>query len=173
MHGENESSMVVESSEIRRIYAVAHLSAQHDTLTVQGIRSIPHQSVSHFSRLSGLRYCTYSFFFSSKKSPSVLVRQCTLAFNSFSAVLWLQCNLAMPWHFVPEVCWILLVWKVVSWHVPLLDVNYRDRLQLKAATDRTLGIGTGRDGGPLLVLSAGTMMKVSINLDNILAYDIQ
>ncbi|KAG6898380.1 hypothetical protein C0992_009055 [Termitomyces sp. T32_za158] len=53
-----------------------------------------------------------------------------------------------------------------------LDVDYRDRLELKSTMDRTLGIGT-QDDGPLLVLTAATMMKVSMNLDAILAYDIE
>lgn len=52
------------------------------------------------------------------------------------------------------------------------DVDYRERLELKSTTDRTLGIGT-QDDGPLLVLTAATMMKVSMNLDAILAYDIE
>ncbi|KAG6900855.1 hypothetical protein C0993_009973 [Termitomyces sp. T159_Od127] len=51
-------------------------------------------------------------------------------------------------------------------------VDYRERLELKSTTDRTLGIGT-QDDGPLLVLTAATMMKVSMNLDAILAYDIE
>ncbi|KAG5342787.1 hypothetical protein C0989_008737 [Termitomyces sp. Mn162] len=38
--------------------------------------------------------------------------------------------------------------------------------------DRTLGVGT-QDDGPLLVLTATTMMKVSMNLNAILAYDIE
>lgn len=55
----------------------------------------------------------------------------------------------------------------------LLDVNYRERLELKSSTDRTLGIGASQNDGPLLVLTAATMMKVTINLDKVLAYDFE
>ena len=63
-------------------------------------------------------------------------------------------------------------------HIVLLtilfkDVNYRDRLELKTATDRTLGVGVSPNDGALIVLTAGMMMKVSIHLDKILAYDLQ
>ncbi|GLB34911.1 putative non-repetitive/WGA-negative nucleoporin C-terminal [Lyophyllum shimeji] len=53
------------------------------------------------------------------------------------------------------------------------DVDYRERLELKAATDRTLGVGVSQDDGPLLVLTAAMMMKVTINLDKVLAYDFE
>ncbi|KNZ71793.1 Nucleoporin [Termitomyces sp. J132] len=52
------------------------------------------------------------------------------------------------------------------------DVDYRERLEFKSTMDRTLGVGT-QDDGPLLVLTATTMMKVSMNLNAILAYDIE
>ncbi|KAG6866953.1 hypothetical protein C0991_003869 [Blastosporella zonata] len=51
------------------------------------------------------------------------------------------------------------------------EVKYRGRLELKSVSDRTLGVGM-QDDGPLLVMTAGTMMRVSMNLDAVLAYDI-
>ncbi|KAG6907355.1 hypothetical protein DXG01_009239 [Tephrocybe rancida] len=52
------------------------------------------------------------------------------------------------------------------------DVNYRGRLELKSATDRTLGVGISQDDGPILVMTAAIMMKVDMKLDEVLAYDI-
>ncbi|KAG6851014.1 hypothetical protein H0H93_004501 [Arthromyces matolae] len=51
------------------------------------------------------------------------------------------------------------------------EVDYRGRLELKSATDRTLGVGA-QDDGPILVLTASTMMKVTLDLGAILAYEI-
>jgi len=62
---------------------------------------------------------------------------------------------------------------IVPLTIPFKDVNYRDRLELKTATDRTLGVGACPNDGALIVLTAGMMMKVSIHLDKILAYDLQ
>lgn len=46
-----------------------------------------------------------------------------------------------------------------------------DRLELKSATDRTLGVGVLGSEGELLVLTAATMMKVYVDLDQIAKFD--
>ncbi|KAG6814378.1 hypothetical protein H0H92_010964 [Tricholoma furcatifolium] len=53
------------------------------------------------------------------------------------------------------------------------DVNYRSRIELKSSVDRTLGVGVTQDGGPVVVLTAGTMMRVTLNLSAIMAYEIE
>lgn len=52
-----------------------------------------------------------------------------------------------------------------------LDSDYRDRLELKSATDRTLGVGVVQSDSTILVLTAATMMKASIDLDKVLTFD--
>lgn len=54
---------------------------------------------------------------------------------------------------------------------PTLDLDYRDRLELKSATDGTLGVGVVQSESTLLVLTAATMMKVHINMDRVLTYN--
>ncbi|KAI0331109.1 hypothetical protein GY45DRAFT_1322812 [Cubamyces sp. BRFM 1775] len=45
--------------------------------------------------------------------------------------------------------------------------EYMDRLELKSAMDRTLGVGVVRGESEFLVLTAATMMKTSIDLDEV------
>jgi hypothetical protein len=53
------------------------------------------------------------------------------------------------------------------------DSDYKDRLELKSTTDRTLGVGVIQSEGTLLILTAATMMKATIDVDNVLAFDPQ
>jgi nuclear pore complex protein Nup133 len=53
----------------------------------------------------------------------------------------------------------------------LLDSEYRDRLELKSATDRTLGVGVVQSDSTVLILTAATMMKASIDLETVLTFD--
>ncbi|KAF8964670.1 hypothetical protein BDZ97DRAFT_1660027 [Flammula alnicola] len=48
--------------------------------------------------------------------------------------------------------------------------EYRDRLELKLANDRTLGLGVSSSSNLLLILTATTMVKVSLDLDKIEAF---
>lgn len=52
-----------------------------------------------------------------------------------------------------------------------LDSDYRDRLELKSATDRTLGVGVVQSDSTILILTAASMMKASIDLDKVLTFD--
>lgn len=53
-----------------------------------------------------------------------------------------------------------------------IDTEYMDRLELRNSTDRTLGLGVlPSAGGELLVLTAATMMKVYVDLDQIAKFD--
>ncbi|KAF9533020.1 hypothetical protein CPB83DRAFT_903494 [Crepidotus variabilis] len=47
------------------------------------------------------------------------------------------------------------------------DSEYRDRLELKSANDRTLGVGVSPTNNFLIILTATTMMKVSLELEKI------
>ncbi|KAJ6630853.1 hypothetical protein B0H10DRAFT_2160229 [Mycena sp. CBHHK59/15] len=47
------------------------------------------------------------------------------------------------------------------------DSDYRDRIELKSATDRTLGVGVVKNDSALLILTAATMMKAQIDMDNV------
>lgn len=53
------------------------------------------------------------------------------------------------------------------------DSDYRDRLELKSATDRTLGVGAYESGGTLLMLTASTMMRVVVDNEKIDTFDYQ
>lgn len=53
-----------------------------------------------------------------------------------------------------------------------IDTEYTDRLELRNSTDRTLGLGVlPSAGGELLVLTAATMMKVYVDVDQIAKFD--
>jgi nuclear pore complex protein Nup133 len=47
------------------------------------------------------------------------------------------------------------------------DSGYQDRLELKSATDRTLGVGVVEDAGVLFVLTATTMMKACVDMEKV------
>ncbi|KAF8892544.1 Non-repetitive/WGA-negative nucleoporin C-terminal-domain-containing protein [Infundibulicybe gibba] len=51
------------------------------------------------------------------------------------------------------------------------DSDYRDRLELKSATDRTLGVGVVVSDSSLLILTAATMMKATLDIDRVSAFD--
>ncbi|KAJ7449858.1 hypothetical protein FB451DRAFT_741132 [Mycena latifolia] len=51
------------------------------------------------------------------------------------------------------------------------DSDYRDRIELKSATDRTLGVGVVQNDSALLILTAATMMKAQIDMENVLIFD--
>ncbi|KAJ6547586.1 hypothetical protein B0H19DRAFT_1266498 [Mycena capillaripes] len=51
------------------------------------------------------------------------------------------------------------------------DSDYRDRIELKSASDRTLGVGVVQNDSALLILTAATMMKAQIDMDNVLVYN--
>ncbi|KAJ7774554.1 hypothetical protein DFH07DRAFT_102982 [Mycena maculata] len=51
------------------------------------------------------------------------------------------------------------------------DSDYRDRIELKSATDRTLGVGVVQNESSLLILTAATMMKAQIDMDNVLVFN--
>ncbi|KAI0065375.1 hypothetical protein BV25DRAFT_1880143 [Artomyces pyxidatus] len=51
------------------------------------------------------------------------------------------------------------------------DTDWRDRIELKSATDRTLGVGVVKDQSELLILTASTMMKVAIDFDEVVKFD--
>lgn len=72
-----------------------------------------------------------------------------------------------------EVCNLSSSQSLADRHVTPSDSDYRDRLELKSTTDRTLGVGVVQSESTLLILTAATMMKVTIDLDNVLAFDPQ
>ncbi|KAJ3934928.1 MAG: hypothetical protein NXY57DRAFT_593318 [Lentinula lateritia] len=49
--------------------------------------------------------------------------------------------------------------------------DYQERLELKSATDRTLGVGIMQSESVVLVLTAGIMMKVNVDIDNVLTFE--
>jgi hypothetical protein len=53
------------------------------------------------------------------------------------------------------------------------DSEYRDRLELKSVTDRTLGVGVIQSDSTFLLLTATLMMKASIDIDKIQNFDPQ
>ncbi|KAF9454530.1 hypothetical protein P691DRAFT_655678 [Macrolepiota fuliginosa MF-IS2] len=53
------------------------------------------------------------------------------------------------------------------------DSDYRDRLELKSASDRTLGVGSYGSDSTLLMLTASTMMRVVVDVEKIDAFDYE
>lgn len=51
------------------------------------------------------------------------------------------------------------------------ESDYRDRIELKSATDRTLGVGVVQGESALLILTAATMMRAQIDMDNVLVFN--
>ncbi|KAJ3847514.1 hypothetical protein EV368DRAFT_76646 [Lentinula lateritia] len=49
--------------------------------------------------------------------------------------------------------------------------DYQERLELKSATDRTLGVGIMQSESVVLVLTAGIIMKVNVDIDNVLMFE--
>ncbi|KAH9946079.1 uncharacterized protein BXZ73DRAFT_86275 [Epithele typhae] len=49
--------------------------------------------------------------------------------------------------------------------------EYMDRLELKSTTDRTLGVGVAQEDGSLLVLTASTMMRVTVDMEEVARFD--
>jgi nuclear pore complex protein Nup133 len=47
------------------------------------------------------------------------------------------------------------------------DSDYRHRLELKSATDRTLGVGVMGSENAVLILTAATMIRASLDMDQI------
>ncbi|KAF8077905.1 hypothetical protein FPV67DRAFT_1405325 [Lyophyllum atratum] len=128
---EDDSSMALDGTAVRRIYALAYLSFWNNVFKVLAVRSVPYQSTS--------------------SSGAPMHPRIQLALDG--ALISVQFGDAVAF------C--------------ARDVDYRERLELKSATDRTLGVGVSRDDGPLLVLTATAMLKVTINLDKVLAYDFE
>ena len=53
----------------------------------------------------------------------------------------------------------------------LADTEYTDRLELKSASDRTLGVGViFTDDATLMVLTAATLMKVVIDAEKVVKF---
>ncbi|EIN07336.1 hypothetical protein PUNSTDRAFT_71669 [Punctularia strigosozonata HHB-11173 SS5] len=51
------------------------------------------------------------------------------------------------------------------------DSEYQDRLSLKSFSDRTLGLAIGEDEGSSLVLTAGVMMKATLDMERVNDFD--
>lgn len=79
-------------------------------------------------------------------------------------------SLVMPWLCVLEVRTDANVVYISCLSMNILESEYRDRLELKAANDRTLGVGVSPTTNLLLILTATTMMKVVVDLEKIQAF---
>ena len=75
----------------------------------------------------------------------------------------------MLWLSVHEVC-ISISASTKYQLVVTPESEYRDRLELKSANDRTLGVGVNLSTNLLLILTATNMMKVSLDLEKIKAF---
>ncbi|KAF9464745.1 hypothetical protein BDZ94DRAFT_1161306 [Collybia nuda] len=128
---EAESSMAVDMTGVRRIYALTHISYQDETFHVESLKTVPYQSTSNSGAPTHARI-------------RLLLDGALISVQFGDAV---------------ALC--------------AKDSDYRDRLELKSATDRTLGVGVGPSDGSLLILTASAMMKASIDLDKVLTFDPQ
>ena len=59
----------------------------------------------------------------------------------------------------------------VTFYLSHADNDYKDRVALKSASDRTLGLGVIEDQAQLLILTASTMMKATIDTDEVAQFD--
>ncbi|EPQ58276.1 hypothetical protein GLOTRDRAFT_57100 [Gloeophyllum trabeum ATCC 11539] len=53
------------------------------------------------------------------------------------------------------------------------DTAYRDRIALKSATDRTLGLGAVEHASELLIMTATTIMKVMVDMEQVNEFDAE
>ncbi|TFY77168.1 hypothetical protein EWM64_g6840, partial [Hericium alpestre] len=53
------------------------------------------------------------------------------------------------------------------------DNAYKDRIELKSSSDRTLGVGVVEDQPEVLVLTASAMIKASIDFDQVSQFDLE
>ncbi|KAK7014839.1 methyltransferase type 11 [Favolaschia claudopus] len=51
------------------------------------------------------------------------------------------------------------------------DSDYGDRIELKSASDRTLGIGVVQNESALLIMTAATLLKAQIDMDKVLVFN--
>ncbi|TFK55057.1 hypothetical protein OE88DRAFT_1674600 [Heliocybe sulcata] len=51
------------------------------------------------------------------------------------------------------------------------ETEYRDRIALKSASDRTLGLGAVEQGSELLIMTATTIMKVVVDMEKVADFD--
>ncbi|KAA1471121.1 hypothetical protein DENSPDRAFT_837049 [Dentipellis sp. KUC8613] len=51
------------------------------------------------------------------------------------------------------------------------DNDYKDRVELKSPTDRTLGVGVVDDQSEILIMTSGLMMKVSVDFEEVSKFD--
>lgn len=75
-------------------------------------------------------------------------------------------SLAIPLRYVLEVSSSKsskFKYKEYSWTA--VENEYMDRLELKSANDRTLGVGVVQGESEVIVLTVGTVMKVSVDMD--------
>ena len=76
----------------------------------------------------------------------------------------------MQWHSVPEV---------PSFHLPCLLLSltpatenlYQERIELRSNADRTLGVGVLEAESAILVLTAATMMKAYVHMEQVEEFD--
>jgi len=77
----------------------------------------------------------------------------------------------MLWYCVHEVRSICRQRLISSFLLILLETDYQERLELKSASDRTLGVGVVQMDSVVLVLTAATMMKVNVDIDQVLKFN--
>ncbi|TFY72665.1 hypothetical protein EVG20_g323 [Dentipellis fragilis] len=51
------------------------------------------------------------------------------------------------------------------------DNDYKDRVELKSPTDRTLGVGVVDDQSEILIMTSGLMMKVTVDFEEVSKFD--
>jgi nuclear pore complex protein Nup133 len=51
------------------------------------------------------------------------------------------------------------------------DSDYLDRIELRSASDRTLGVGVVQNESALLILTAATMVKAQIDMDKVVIFN--
>ncbi|KAH9079551.1 Non-repetitive/WGA-negative nucleoporin C-terminal-domain-containing protein [Lactarius deliciosus] len=144
-HGDTgEHEEMSYSSTPRRIYIVAQISMSSGILQVDKLINVPYQSVSNnFPRIFLIQSLT--------ASEAPMHPQLRLMLGG--AILVVQFGDAIA------IC--------------SRDNDYQDRIELKSSTDRTLGVCVVEAQSCLLVLTALTIMKVTVDFDQVRKFDAE
>ena len=97
------------------------------------------------------------------------MHQNTLAYNWFKVVRSLVSNSEMQWHSALEV--LDFISRLLLSLTPATDNPYQERIELKSNADRTLGVGVIEAESAILVLTAATMMKAYVDMEQVEEFD--
>jgi nuclear pore complex protein Nup133 len=165
-HGDTgEHEDMAYSSTPRRIYNVAQISMSSSLLQVEKLIGVPYQSVRYISLLyyRSITYLDTEKTFRASEAPMhpqlrLMLEGAILIVQFGDAIAF--CSRGSQSRF-----------RLRHWSHFFLDNDYKDRIELKSSTDRTLGVCVADAQSFLLVLTASTIMKVALDFDQVQTFD--